>query len=420
MEKYGVPVSSQAESVKKKAEDTCLKRYGVRHAAQNEDIKKKVKSDWIKKYGVDSPMKLEYIKERQRQTSLNHYGVDHPWKSKEVQEKRKQTWINKYGVDNPNKVKEVRDKQRRTLLERYGVSNAVKIPGVTDKIKKTQFEHYGTWYLDSEENRSNRSRPVSQRNLKFAELLDRLSIPYDMEFAFSDDKRKKFDFHLVGTNILVELDSTIVHNSYKYLNGIVYDNEITDKQIEKSNIAEQHGYHCVHLFDWDNVELFVQKLASSEIPDNVLSCIEVDVEEGIRFFQDNDCQTLPLIDHSSCKFYGYKDVHNNLLSCLCVYEDNTSRYCNSIKYSVKNGLKNVLKCFNLDCSVMFDNCKEFVDSDEFKKVSEVKSRRIWSKGSRYMFDSEDTDYDDMISEGWLPVHDCGVTFYRYMEETSIL
>ena len=411
--KYGVPVSSQAESVKRKAEETCLKRYGVKHAAQNEEIKKKVKEDWVKKYGTDSPMKLEYVKQKQRQTSLENYGVDHPWKSKEIQEKRKQTWIAKYGVDNPNKVQQVKDKQKRTLLERYGTDNAMKVPKFKDKNIGHQFEHYGTWYLNSKENRSNRSRPVSQRNLKFAELLDSLSIPYDMEFCFKDNRRKKFDFHITGTNLLIEIDSTVVHNSYKHLNGVVYDNEITTKQTEKSDIAERHGYRCAHLFDWDNVELFARKLKCQPVSSSFLSCTKIEDEEAVQFINNNDVQMLSSVDRS-CTFYGYKDINDNIISCLCVYPDNTSRYCNSVSHCVENGLDGVLSAFNLSCNVVCDNSKMFLDTDKFEVVEQSESRRVWSKGSRCVLDSDDVNYEVMIADDWLPVHDCGVAVYRYV------
>lgn len=413
MKKYGVPVSSQAECVKRKAEETCLKRYGVRHAAQNEDVKKKVKEDWLKKYGVDSPMKLEEVKEKQRQTSLRNYGVDHPWKSKEVQEKRKKTWISNYGVDNPNKNKKIQERQKNTLLKRYGVDNTAKIPGVMDKIKKKQFELYGTWYLNSKENRSNRSRPISQRNLEFAELLNCLDVPYEMEFCFSDNKRKKFDFHIVGTNLLIEIDSTAVHNSYKHLNGIVYDNEITSKQIEKSNIAENHGYHCVHLFDWDDVELFAVKLTCKCVPSSLLSCVQIDFDQAYEFFRGNDCQILDEVTED-CTFYGYKDANGDVVSCLCVYPDNTARYCDSVKYAVEDGIYGLFKKFNLTCTVVCDSSKMFIGSSCFEQVKVKQPRRIWSKDAIYVVDSNTLNYNQMISEGWLPVHDCGITIYRYI------
>ena len=415
MKKYGVPVSSQAECVKKKAEETCLKHYGVKHAAQSEDIKKKVKENWIKKYGVDSPMKIEYIKQKQRDTSLEKYGVDHPWKNKEVQEKRKQTWMDKYGVDNPNKCLQVQKKQKMTLLERYGVDNPANIPGVMDKIKKTNFDHYGTWYLNSQENRSNRSHPISKRNLKFAEILDSNSIPYEMDFCFKDNKRKKFDFHILDTNILIEIDSTAVHNSYKHINGVVYDHEITSKQIEKSNIAESHGYFCVHLFDWDDAGLFASKLACKEVPRSLLQCTRIEFDAAASFFKQNDFQVLNEATEL-CDFYGYVSVNGDVLSCLCVYPDNTSRYCDSMEYSVQDGLDSLFENFNLTCLVVCDGSKASVDSNKFKLVESTEPRRIWSRGSERLIDSSEVAYDAMISDGWLPVHDCGVRVYRFIRK----
>lgn len=421
MEKYGVPVSSQADSVKRKAEQTCMEHYGVKHAAQSEEIKLKTKEGFVKKYGVDNPMKLQQCKDKLKETSLEKYGVDHPWKDAEVQEKRKQTWMDKYGVDNPNKVKAVRYKQKKTLMERYGVDSPVRVPGAIDKMYESNVARYGTWYLDSKENRSNRSRPVSKRNLQFSESLTANNVEHEMESYFSDAKRRKFDFDITGTNVLVELDSTAVHNSYKHINNVPYTNEITDMQLNKSKLAWEHGKYCIHVFDWDNTDLVIKYLAPRKysIPASFLSKITTDRMQCIKFFKDNNVQLVHNIEeYNSFALLGINDVpvyciaymqaaNNNVRCSVCVAND----------YSVSDASAAVVKHCTLDgyISVVLDASKYipvYGFDVSFDDLSSCTPIRVWSKASDVKrSDLEETEtsesYCNRIQQAWLPVHTCG-------------
>ena len=421
LNKYGVPVSSQAESVKRKAEQTCMEHYGVKHAAQSEEIKRKTKEVFVEKYGVDNPMKCQQYKDKLKQTSLEKYGVDHPWKDAEVQEKRKQTWMDKYGVDNPGKCDTVKQKYRDTCLQRYGVDNPSNVPEIKEKIKLSQFAHYGTWYLDSEENRSNRSRPVSRRNLQFSDSLTAYNIEHEMESCFSDAKRRKFDFDITGTNVLVELDSTAVHNSYKHINNVPYTHEITDIQLNKSKLAWKHGKYCVHVFDWDNTDLVIKYLAPRKynIPASFLSKITTDRMQCIKFFNDNNVQLVHNIEeYNSFVLLGVNDVpvyciaymqaaNNNVRCSVCVAND----------YSVSDASAAVVKHCTLDgyISVVLDASKYipvYGFDVSFDDLSSCTPIRVWSKASDVKrSDLEETEtsesYCNRIQQAWLPVHTCG-------------
>lgn len=112
---------SSDPKIKKKKEQTNLKKFGYKHASLSEDIKKKVKSIYNsrtekekeiilnkrintvkEKYGVDNVSKLDYIqnkrvesfkvniekwKESYKKSSLERYGVEHPWMSDEIHNK---------------------------------------------------------------------------------------------------------------------------------------------------------------------------------------------------------------------------------------------------------------------------------------------------------------------------------------------
>lgn len=422
MEKYGVPVSSQAQVVKDKAENTFMERYGTKTASQNEDIKKKVKQQWLEKYGTDSPMRLESVKQKHKNASLKHYGVDHPWKSKEVLEKRKQTFIDKYGTPVPSKNEEVKAKMRKTMIERYGVDNAAKSPEIRNKIYLTNVKKYGGWYVDTEENRRNRSRPISKRNTAFADNLTSNNIANSLEYCFSDAKQRKFDIEVCNTGVLVELDSTAVHNSYKNVHvNEPYTGEITDIQFNKSKLAWNHQKYCVHVFDWDDTDSIVKYLAPRKysIPASFLSKITTDRMQCIKFFNDNNVQLINNIEeYNSFVLLGVNDVPVYCIAYMQAASDKVRcSVCVANDYRVIDASAAVVKHCTLGgyISVVLDASKYipiYGFDVSFEDLSSCVPVRVWSKASDMeRSDLEETEtsesYYNRIQQAWLPVHTCG-------------
>lgn len=418
MEKYGVPVSSQAKEVKDKAERTFMERYGTKTASQNEEIKKKVKDQWEAKYGTDNPMRLESIKEKQRKTNLERYGAEHPWKNKEVLEKRRKTFIEKYGASTPSKNPEIIKKSKATMLERYGVDNAAKLDSVKDKIRATQFAHYGTWYFNTDENSRNSSRPVSSRNIKFSDLFQTSGIFTSMEFYFDDAKRRKFDISINDTNILIELDSTAVHNSYKNVHqSIEYTNEITDIQLNKSKLAWNHGYNCIHVFDWDGFDEIMRyvKPHMYKLPASFLHSVDVDYDEACEFFKSNDVQLFDSSNFTNIKLFGI--YSNPVYGVRYAVDENSVKCTVCVKngYALDDASDLILSaCESDSVTVLFDASKYTdvygigIATPAAESISLSEPRRLWSKNNEVIFDSSDTSYSGMIDSGYLPIHDCGI------------
>ena len=65
--KTGFPSSNQNSEVKKKKEQTCLKRYGVSNPFQSKDIQRKCRDKEKKKYGVIAPSQIPTAKEKKKQ-----------------------------------------------------------------------------------------------------------------------------------------------------------------------------------------------------------------------------------------------------------------------------------------------------------------------------------------------------------------
>ena len=166
--------------LRKKADDTNLKRYGVKNPFQSKEImteevlKKQActrKVTNLKRYGVISTFQVDEFRKKAKQTCLERYGdVDYnnrekaaetsytiygtrvPAQSESVKEKNKETCLARYGVENVMFVSEIKKKVRETTLKRYGVKNIFNLPENKQKAnsllaqtkrKKTMLKNYG-------------------------------------------------------------------------------------------------------------------------------------------------------------------------------------------------------------------------------------------------------------------------------------
>lgn len=77
---------------------------------------KKVKSEWEKKNFPDK-RKERYlvIKKKKEQTLIKRYNVDNPMKSEAIRNNYKNNFIKKYNTDNPMKVREFREKLNKNM-----------------------------------------------------------------------------------------------------------------------------------------------------------------------------------------------------------------------------------------------------------------------------------------------------------------
>lgn len=230
--KYGVDNAMQLPTSKQKAKDTCLERYGVEYAAQSQQFKDQVAETCMQKYGVTSTAAIPERRERAQQTMLERYGVGKP---------------------------EIVAKTRQTIMERYGVSSPLKDPVLLDKLRQTCMEKYGVPYHCMTPEARNFSNNKSRPNLAFAAMLEQEGIEYITEFTLGD---YSYDFKVGGT--LVEINPSSTHNSTWTPFG---DHAGIDKYYhqKKSKYASDHGYRCIHIWEWDPVSIIISSLKPSPV-----------------------------------------------------------------------------------------------------------------------------------------------------------
>lgn len=230
-----------SECKEKQKEKTCLVRYGEDVAAKSEAVRAKI------------------------QETCN---------SEPVVSKRISSCIAKYGVQNPAMAIEVRNKIRKTNLstkskKRYTLSMqshyGVNFPMQSNVLKQKQFDtcqkRYNVPYACMlEQCRQKNHFIISNINKKVAEILKSYNI--DVELEHKIDKYS-YDIYLPKFKTFIEVNPTYTHNSV----GNHWNSEGLDKyyHLEKTKTANEAGFRCIHLFDWDKIDMIADFFRSKQV-----------------------------------------------------------------------------------------------------------------------------------------------------------
>lgn len=202
-----------------------LKKYGVK---KSEDQRRAAISNT--KQNKTEEEKLLYSKHISESRRGKGIGVT-PWNKGT---KGLQVAWNK-GISTPGRPRssESLEKARQTCLERYGVEWACQRPEARLKGQN------------------------SAANLEFEALLIENKIEYEREFPIGS---YSYDFKI--GKYLIEIDPYATHNS----TWGIRDNppKSANYHRQKSDIAQEKGYFCVHKFDWDSSQKIVNRLLQKQ------------------------------------------------------------------------------------------------------------------------------------------------------------
>lgn len=245
---YNIPRHSHAEANKL----GMLNAYGVENAMNIPSTKERIKQSMLDRYGVEHYSQTDSYKESYKSTLLKRYGVEHSSKIPGNREKAKQTILERYGADNFNN----RKKAKQTMLAKYGVTSPLKLTDALQKLSNTCMKKYGVPYAcmrDEARMRGNDSKP----NIYFAKKLENANIEFEREYTIDS-----FQYDFKVGNILVEVDPTYTHN----VTESPFGREPIDKlyHLNKSSVAKSHGFQCMHIFDWDNLDKIINLLTTRE------------------------------------------------------------------------------------------------------------------------------------------------------------
>lgn len=266
LERYGVENASQSEKLQEKKKQTNLKRYGTEYAIGSKEVRNKAKETLMKNYGVENPYQAEEVKEKIKKKNLKNFGVEHAMQSKEVQEKMKKTNLEKYDVEYPLQSKKIQKKAQQTNLERYGAKHLFQLPDIIadirEKSKETMLERYGVEYFCQHEKCYGAThKRISNINKKCQEILKENGINSELEFIVEN-----LGYDLKVNNTLIEINPTFTHNSTI---APIFGKKVgklrpSNYHLLKTNFAKEHGYNCIHVFDWDNIDKVINLLKNKE------------------------------------------------------------------------------------------------------------------------------------------------------------
>ena len=250
---------------------------------------KLVKKTSMERYGVDNAAKSSVFKRKAIETSLKRYGVEYPTQSDVVKRKTRSTCLKKYGVPAYFQCKDMKQKSEQTCLERYGVLHYLSNNDARKRISKTMLEKYGVpWYCMTEEYQDSRHPGrISKTNIMFSEMLR--SYGCETSFEFSVENRL---YDVKCGNVLIELNPTFTHNSEFNCYSPTHKGIDKNYHLNKSKLAESHGYRCIHVWDWDDWNKVVKSIlpASRRIYARKCKVVELSKQEADEFLNENHLQ----------------------------------------------------------------------------------------------------------------------------------
>ena len=430
MIKYGNVCSLHGEEIDKKTKNTKQLKYGdknynnrekykitnltkigVEYPLQSREIMDKLEQTNIEKYGVKQIFSLKETHEKAKRTNMINRGVPYPAQDPAVIEKAKETNKENLGVDWPMQSEDVKEKSRQTCLEKYGVEHPAQAEITKLHVKQTNLEKYGVeWYCMIASKKSGRGSN-SKPNLDFAAKLDSLDIPYEREFSLS---RYVYDFKI--NDILVEINPSITHNcSVNIFGG---EPKPADYHLDKSRIAWDAGYRCVHVWDWDDTDRIVCYLSNAVKEKPVISIDVCEIKEVSEpdarvFIYENSL--FPVTDGQKYSGLFYDDnliqvvsyrIGDNIgITSLCSNCNVTRGYSGIIGY-----ISDIYAGKRVGATVDLSKYPAGLYKDIFAKSScsdpEFHGYRPYD--GMHIFDIQNISD---IPDGFLPVRDCGYETY---------
>ena len=389
----------------------------------------------LARYGVENSMDSEELKEKAKATRTANRN--------EMDEKIRLTLLADYGIDACMQSPIVMSKIRQAATEQCHEDSRMESKDAIETAVKTSIERYGIpWYMISDEckNKEITSRyKMVDTDKRFSDILHKLDIATESEFELEGES---YDIHIIGTNILVEIDPSYMHNT----EGANHLHKKISKQyhLDKTLTAEKNGYRCIHVFDWDDLD----KVASLIAPKKRIYARNCGIVKIInqsvanKFINDNHMQgqargsilTLgltygnELVEAMSFGRSRYDKKHTYELLRLC------SKQGTAVVGGASKLFKFATEQLDLDDIVSYCDRSKFngvvYEKIGMKLIRETKPNIVWSRNSDKITSNLlrqigydklfKTDYGKgsdneilMLLNGWVPVPDCGQKVFSY-------
>lgn len=491
---YGVDNPGQSKVIQEKVKVTCLERYGVENPQQNSEIKSKTAKTNSQKYGSKSPLGSKIIQQKIRQTNRRNLGVNYPFQSYKIQSKIKSTnkerygyefpmknpsvkqkmietskerhggilrqvpeiekarhsqSLREYGTDYPLQSKEVKNALKAKNLEKYGVEYTSQLDSTKEHCRETMNEKYGVnWPCQLPQAIEANGHIISKTNKAVAQFINNCGFDTEFEYVLGN---RSYDIFIKDTNILVEVDPTYTHNALgDNIWGTARDQYY---HVKKSKYAEDNGFRCVHIFDWEDSKKVIKSVLPARHSIYARKCEiqQVDKRTANEFENRYHIQG-DVRGQSVCLglYHTNKYGVNELIEIMTFgkprysksYEWELLRLCTKSGIRVLGGASRLFCEFNNTYSP--SSIISYCDISKFngsvyskigmKLIRVTEPTKVWSNGKSYItnnlllqrgydqiFNSHygkgTSNEDLMIDHGWLPVYDCGQRVFEWRKSS---
>ena len=402
-------------------------------------IQKSRESTIQDKYGVKNIMDSKEYINKIAHTKLERYG-DPRYNNKA---KTKQTNLKKYGVTCTLANKEIKERANKTLFNNFDTYKTMHSIEIKEKVKQTNLKKYGVPYYCMTDKCRNSSITVSKPNKEFSDLLFQEKINNELEFKINN---MSYDLHILDTDILIELNPTPYHN----ITWHPY-NKPKDKyyHYNKTRLANENNYRCIHIWDWDNKEKMINILKPKEILyARKLELKNISKQEANEFLDRYHLQNRCNGNIVNLGLYYNNELVQIMTFGKPRYNKNYTwellRLCTNNKYKIVGGSKRLFKAFLQSYKGTIisycDNSKftgKVYNDLGFKLKSYGNPVKHWynikenihitdnllrQRGFDQLFN---TNYGKgtsneklMLEHGFVEIYDCGQSTYIYKSQTN--
>lgn len=490
VDKYGVDNYAKTDEYAVRVKETNLREYGTEYAISSTEVRDKIIQSNISNFGVDNPLKSSKVREKIAQTNLSRYGAENPFGSESVKDKIRQTNLAQFGVDNPaqnsdimnkvqntqndlyggmgfqsevvsNKIKqtnkskygvenyatteEYKDKIRKTSRLRYGVDNPIQNADILKSVSDTVKARYGVEWACQLPQVKQSHRTISKINKAFVKFLGDIEITCSMEKNLAN---RSYDICIDNSNYLIEINPTITHNSFMSVFDESSGGLPKNYHLDKTNLARQNGFNCIHIWDWDDWGRVVEiiKPKSNIVYARKCEVRELNIPTCNTFLQQYHLQ-------GSCRgqvvrlgLYYQDDLVMVMTFGKPRYNKNFEwellRLCTKSDISVVGGAERLWKYFIVNHSP--NSVISYCDNSKFsgdvytrlgmvlhnttppnkhwynlRTDEHITNNLLLQKGFDNLFGTDfgkGTDNEQlMLEHGWLPVYDCGQMVFAYQK-----
>ena len=472
LERYGTEFPVQSNEIREKIKRTNLERYGSENLFNCKEIREKIKNTNLERYGTENPGSSILIKEKKRKNCLEKYGVSNCLKIDSVREKSKKTNLKKYGVENILQLKTVREKGVENLRKSKSMKSYNHIVNDWKEyvIPLFTFQEYEGYEKEYRWKCSKCGNEFSSKIYTTDYLKDRFiprclkCFPYfygnsrlehevsdfikELGFNVIENERElikpyELDIVIPGKNVAIEFDGLYWHSEIK---------RDSNYHLKKTELCISKDIHLIHIFEneWNEKNEIVKDRIKSILGsyDSVIYARQCEIRDISSTVSNNFLEENHLQGKDNSKIRLGLFYKNSLVSVMTFgkprfnkkYEVELIRFCNKLGYKIIGGASKLLnffiKKFNPRSIISYADRRystgNLYDKLGFKLIGISRPNYFWFKGTlfytRYQtqkhklkkllgddFNPELSESENMISNGFHKIYDCGNLIFVYKQ-----